>query len=102
VVRLAGADSRPRIVAPPDGVVVAVDPDIPGGHQAIVLEAEPGDPQASWRLDGRRLGAAGEPLRWAPAPGRHRFELLDAAGGTLDAATVLVRGLPPRQVSAAD
>jgi penicillin-binding protein 1C len=102
LVRLAGADGRPRIVAPPDGVVVAVDPDIPGGHQAIVLEAAPADPQASWRLDGRQLGAAGAPLRWTPSPGRHRLELRDAAGDTLDAATVRVRGLPARQVSAAD
>ncbi len=102
VVERAAPAGRPRIVTPPDGVVVAIDPDIPPAQQSLALEAEPADAQAIWQVDGSLLGRAAEPLRWAPTPGRHRLELRDARGAALDAVTVQVRGPAPRDLSAAD
>ena len=55
--------------------------------QRITFEGERG----TWRLDGRPLGA-GERLRWAPWPGRHRLELVDASGQTLQSVAFEVRG----------
>ena len=93
---LAAAE-RFGITSPRDGSVFAIDPDIPPAAQRITFEGERG----TWRLDGRRLGA-GERLRWAPWPGRHRLELVGASGQTLQSVAFEVRGAgvksagPPR------
>jgi penicillin-binding protein 1C len=102
LVQLAGHGGRPRIAAPPDGVIVALDPDIPAGNQRLVFDAEGVDGlQAEWILDGEPIGPAGEPVRWAPAPGRHRLALR-AGGRELDAVAFRVRGVPRPRLSAAD
>ena len=101
-VQLAGAAGRPRIAAPPDGVIVALDPDIPAGNQRLVFNAEGVHGlQAEWVLDGEPIGPAGEPVRWAPVPGRHRLALR-AGGRELDAVAFRVRGVPRPRLSAAD
>jgi penicillin-binding protein 1C len=88
-----------RIAAPADGAIFALDPDIPPDRQRSALLAKNvaaamvGD--VSWRIDGRDVGRGGE-LAWAPWPGRHRIELLDAEGKVLDAVRVEVRGAAPR------
>ena len=75
------------IDAPRDGTIVALDPDMPAAVQRIVLLGEPGQ----WWLDGRLLGQ-GARLDWRPWPGRHRLELRDARGRTIDAVAFEVRG----------
>ncbi|MFW7342838.1 penicillin-binding protein 1C [Pollutimonas sp. H1-120] len=88
-----------RIAAPADGVIFALDPDIPPDRQLSALRAKSVAAvtarDVSWRIDGRMLGRGGE-LDWAPWPGRHRIELLDAEGNVLDAVRVEVRGATPR------
>ena len=81
------AAERFGITSPRDGSVFAIDPDIPPAAQRITFEGERG----TWRLDGRRIGA-GERLRWAPWPGRHRLELVGASGQTLQSVAFEVRG----------
>ncbi|MGZ3730407.1 MAG: penicillin-binding protein 1C [Bdellovibrionota bacterium] len=66
-----------KILYPPDGAILAVDPDIPPAHQRVLLEAS-GDGKLS--LDGEPLG---DPL-WKPVPGKHRLRLSDASGAVLD------------------
>jgi penicillin-binding protein 1C len=84
-------------------VIIALDPDIPPARQRVVFEAAgtggdagSGDTAADavlrWRLDGADLGPAGEPLRWAPRPGRHTLSLADEEGRTLDEVAFEVRG----------
>ena len=92
---VAGA-ARFGITSPRDGSVFAIDPDIPPAAQRITFEGERG----TWRLDGRRVGA-GERLRWAPWPGRHRLELVDASGETLQSVAFEVRGAGVRGRAAA-
>src|SRR5690606_35221607 len=86
---------RVRIAAPVDGAILAFDPDIPPDHQRSMLLAKNTASvtvrDVSWRIDGRMLGRGGQ-LRWAPWPGRHRIELLDAGGDVLDVVHVEVRG----------
>jgi penicillin-binding protein 1C len=102
LVQLAGAVGRPRIAAPPDGVIVALDPDIPTGNQRLVFVADGVDRlPAAWVLDGEPIGPADEPVVWAPVPGRHHLALR-ADGRELDAVSFRVRGVPRPRLSAAD
>ena len=91
-VRLAMADEhRPRIEAPPRGVIVALDPDIPARHQTIWLKAK-GAGEASFVMDGAQLGSAIRPFAWLPRPGNHRLELRsNKDGAVLDSLAFQVR-----------
>ncbi|MEO5846009.1 MAG: penicillin-binding protein 1C, partial [Caldimonas sp.] len=81
------AAQRYGITSPRDGSILAIDPDIPPAAQRITFEGERG----AWRLDGRAIGV-GDRVRWAPWPGRHRLELVGAAGETLQSVAFEVRG----------
>ena len=75
-----------------DRSVIALDPDIPPTVQRLRFEsAAPVAAGTAWRLDGKRLGAA-RPLPWAPWPGHHVLELVDAKGVVLDTVSFDVRG----------
>jgi penicillin-binding protein 1C len=78
-----------RILAPTDGSIVALDPDIPPAHQRLWLRAQGSG--LHWRMDGKPLGPAAE-LGWLPWPGRHRLELVDGRGSVRDAVRFEVRG----------
>jgi penicillin-binding protein 1C len=91
----AGSGERFGIASPRDGSIFAIDPDIPPAAQRITFEGEPG----MWRLDGRAIGH-GSQVRWAPWPGRHRLELVGAAGETLQSVRFEVRGAGVREARA--
>ena len=94
----AGTAAR-LITSPDDRSVIALDPDIPPAVQRLRFEAvNPPPPGASWRLDGKRLGAA-RPLPWVPWPGHHVLELVDAQGRPLDAVSFDVRGAQAKPLS---
>ena len=101
VTMASAAGSAARLIASPDDrSVVALDPDMPSAVQRLRFEAvAPLPAGASWRLDGRRLGAA-RPLPWAPWPGHHELALVDAQGETLDSVTFDVRGAQARPARA--
>lgn len=83
---------RPRLEAPADGAIFALDPDIPAPRQRIVLRARGAGEGTRFALpDGLHVAAA-HPFLWEPAPGRHRVGLIDAEGRELDHATFEVRG----------
>jgi penicillin-binding protein 1C len=82
-----------RIVYPPPGAVLALDPDAPAEAQAVLFEAHPRSADLDWELDGYRLGSAGELQLWRPTAGRHRLRLLRADGGVVDEVRFYVRGL---------
>ena len=102
---MPGVDAAaPRILNPAPGTIVALDPDIPPDRQRLQFVAAAG-PRAAlrWRMDGKVV-AQGARWAWLPWPGRHRVELIDAAGQVLDAVQVEVRGagvLAPPPSSAA-
>ncbi len=81
--------ATPRITSPTPGTIIALDPDIPPQNQRLRLTAEGPDPR--WRLDGKPL-ARGAEVRWLPWPGRHKLQLVDARGSTLDEIQFEVRG----------
>jgi len=104
---LAGTETRlvvlsddarlaPRIVSPPDGAILALDPDIPLANQRVLIAARIAEPGYVLRLDGALLGAADAPRPWLPTPGRHILTLGVAGGAlTLDSVSFEVRGGAP-------
>jgi penicillin-binding protein 1C len=101
---LAGTEARrieladaarvaPRIVSPPDGATIALDPDIPAASQKVLLAARASLPGSLLELDGTLLGPAGEVHRWSPTPGRHELRLRSAASADpVDSVAFEVRG----------
>lgn len=86
-VRVSGPrEARPRIAAPADGTLVALDPDIPPARQRVAL-------RVAGAAAGARLEIGGRPAGdwWLPVPGDHRIVLRGADGAELDRARVTVR-----------
>lgn len=86
------AAGAPRIVAPVDGTIIALDPDIPGDRQRVPLEAAGEAPGVRWRVDDVDLGPAHGLTLWAPTSGTHVVRLVGADALPLAAATIEVRG----------
>jgi len=88
-------NARAAIASPANGTVFALDPDIPPNAQRVWFHATAPTGEAatgvSWRLDGKPLARGGE-AGWLPWPGRHRIELVDAAGKVVDHIAIEVRG----------
>jgi penicillin-binding protein 1C len=79
-------------VAPTNGSILVLDPDIPPAHQRLLFTMAPQRAAVRWRLDEQDLPEAASAL---PAPGRHRLRLLDAKGVVLDEIRFTVRGHAP-------
>lgn len=82
----------PHIVYPGKGTLIALDPDIPAGHQRVEFAASPQPPDLRWELDGKLMAADDGQVLWQPVAGQHQLILLDAAGQELDRVGFEVRG----------
>ncbi|MCC2595369.1 penicillin-binding protein 1C [Pusillimonas sp. MFBS29] len=84
----------PKISTPASGTILALDPDIPAGHQHALLRATNVADQTAtrvfWQVDGKLVGRGGKAY-WAPRPGRHAVRLLDEGGEVLDQVQIEVR-----------
>nr|MBA2673241.1 penicillin-binding protein 1C [Ramlibacter sp.] len=83
-----------HILAPADGTIVALDPDIPPKRQRLRFAAAGAG--LRWVMDGKEF-ARGAQAQWLPWPGRHRVELMDDKGRILDTVRIEVRGAGVRQ-----
>jgi penicillin-binding protein 1C len=88
---LAAARQQPRIQYPGNGVVIALDPDIPPDNQRVAFQARAGA-NLFWQVDGVLAAKADQPLAWRPRAGRHVLELVDSNDVVLDAVRFDVRG----------
>ncbi len=75
------------ILHPGDGMILALDPDIPPERQQLPLRARNLPPGASWQIDGIDLPGDS----WLLTRGRHRLILRDAAGVAIDEVNFEVR-----------
>lgn len=94
-VKLAGDVALPEsnaitIAAPTDGLILAMDPDIPPENQQSLLSASAQDGTLVWRIGGELL--PGGQVFWPLRPGKHHIELLGNDGSVLDRIRVEVRG----------
>ncbi len=96
------ASVSPTILYPADGLIVALDPDIPQALERIPLRLRSAGGDYFWTLE-RQSGApcvqtiavpaAGAPAEWAPAPGLWRVVLHDAGSRAVVAESrIQVRG----------
>jgi len=81
----------PRIASPPQGAIIALDPDIPLDNQKVLFKARPGNAELSFVLDGEVLAAADMAVKWLPAPGRHTLVLRNQTGEVHDKVEFQVR-----------
>ncbi len=83
-----------RIASPVDGLVLALDPDIPPGAQRLSLRSAHADAQAAadvvWVVDDAVVGA-GPQQWWSPRRGTHRIALHDGHGRVLDRVVIHLR-----------
>jgi penicillin-binding protein 1C len=85
----APEQTRPTIVYPGQGQIIAVDPDIPPDRQRVRFEATGGGPDLQWRLNGEPL--VGGDL-WRPQPGKWLLTLHGVNGAQVDGVRFEVRG----------
>ncbi len=65
-----------RIIYPPAGTLIALDPDIPGHLQKVsFVSGAAGSASSHWVLDDLTLPDQGETILWTPQPGRHVLAL---------------------------
>jgi len=74
------AHSRPAIAHPLDGMILALDPDIPAARQQLSFHAHNPPVGAHWQINTTTQAGA----TWPPTRGKHRLILIDADGTPLD------------------
>lgn len=84
---------RPSIQSPANGMIIAIDPDIPWGHQRVLIAVRGSRPGMKLMLNDRSLGPAARDLLWQPRPGSYYLTLEDASGRQLDRVLFRVRGV---------
>jgi len=83
----------PRIESPSNGLIIALDPDIPYQNQAVILSARSASSDISFVLDGKLLSSAVNSHKWRPTPGLHKLALVGQGGKVFDRVEFSVRGL---------
>jgi penicillin-binding protein 1C len=81
-----------RIVYPPSGTVIALDPDIPTELQRVFFIAHPHGHGLRWVLNDTIIKENDAGLPWAPQVGTYTLTLVDEQGRALDAVEFEVRG----------
>lgn len=92
-VAVVPATVPPSIQSPANGMIIAIDPDIPAGHQKVLIAVHGAGPGMKLMLNDRPLGAAARTRLWQPRPGAYYLTLEDASGRRLDRVLFRVRGL---------
>ena len=86
---IAAAPGVARIASPADGMIIALDPDIPPANQRMPFTTRGAVAGMVLRLNGAVVGQPD--ALWSPRPGRYLLALQDAAGHTVDEAHFVVR-----------
>ena len=80
-----------RIISPANGMIIALDPDIPLRNQRIPVTAQGVKAGMLITLNDKVLGPATQDIFLTPSAGSHRLALRDAGGRTLDGILFTVR-----------
>lgn len=82
-----------RIIYPPAGTIIALDPDIPPGLQKVFFIAEPYNSSCIWLLNGTPISVHDSAVpNWAPESGSYTLSLCDGKGNIIDSVRFQVRG----------
>jgi penicillin-binding protein 1C len=92
VMKATGKEVPRCILYPVDGMIMAIDPDIPANRQIVMFEAKAGQGDVRWKLDGKQLaGESQATVRWHPKAGKHKLALETADGQLLESVKFEVR-----------
>ncbi len=91
-VNVAPGSGPARIETPANGMIIALDPDIPPAKQRVLISVRGAQSSMRLVLNGHPLGAANSPQLWPPRPGTYHLNLEDGNGRPLDAVFFTVRG----------
>jgi penicillin-binding protein 1C len=80
-----------RISNPVNGMVIALDPDIPAAVQRVPLSARGASDAHRLTLDGHALGSGATPVLWHPTSGVHHLALTEPSGRVVDRILFTVR-----------
>jgi penicillin-binding protein 1C len=81
-----------RIDSPANGMIIALDPDIPVDRQRVSISIRGDTTGKTLRLNDEVLGAATPLQLWSPKPGTYYLTLQDDQGRSLDRIFFTVRG----------
>jgi penicillin-binding protein 1C len=81
---------KPKILYPAEGLIIAIDPDIPSSFQRVIFEATKTATATRWVLNGAVQGE-GTLHPWHPAGGTYTLRLVDYEMRTLDQVSFTVR-----------
>ncbi|HUL31874.1 MAG TPA: penicillin-binding protein 1C, partial [Thermodesulfobacteriota bacterium] len=84
---------NPKILYPPSGTVIAVDPDIPPELQKVFFVAQVPQDNFQWVLNGDPLEMTGRTVPWTPKAGKYSLAIADRDEKILDYVYFEVRGL---------
>jgi len=85
------ASRQARISYPPDGMILALDPDMPPDVQRVYFQANEGK-GLKFVMNGEVLGWADRPLSWVPRVGRHTLQLIESTGQVTHEIRIQVKG----------
>jgi penicillin-binding protein 1C len=81
-----------RILYPPSGTIMALDPDIPPEVQKVFFISQTDEEDLQWMLNGTVLEGIGKTVSWSPKAGNYFLAMLDREGNVLDSVQFEVRG----------
>jgi len=81
-----------RIVYPPSGAVIALDPDIPQELQKVFFVSQTNEDNLQWKLNDQALEKRGRTIPWGPRTGKFTLALADNEEKILDFVYFEVRG----------
>ena len=73
-----------RILYPPSGTVIALDPDIPVEYQKIFFVAQTSENDFRWILNDTPIETKGKTIPWIPKAGKYSLALADRNEKILD------------------
>ena len=83
---------NPRILYPPSGTVMAIDPDIPPELQKVFFVSQAHEDDFQWVLNGFALERTGRTISWTPKAGKYQLAIADKDEKILDYVYFEVRG----------
>ena len=83
---------NPRILYPPSGTVMAIDPDIPPELQKVFFVSQVHEDDFQWVLNGSALEKTGRTISWIPKAGKYHLAIADKDEKILDYVYFEVRG----------
>ncbi len=91
VVRVQVAHEKPRIVYPPEGTLITIDPDIPEALQRVAMRFEPRSRRLRWVLNDAEAGSDTPLFLWEPRRGDYILSIVDRDGSVMDSVGFTVR-----------